>query len=138
MCSLTRFSPICNHPPPRLSYTEFEFSQPAIHGRNVSFVVTNTGARAGAEVAQAYLTFPASAGEPPHQLRWFEKTQVLGAGESVALQFVLGDQAVSVWDADVHKWSVVAGDFSVRIGPSSQVSSLTLRFAVPQQEGLAS
>ena len=41
--------------------------------------VTNTSRRAGSTVAQAYLSFPRSAGEPPRQLKGYEKVQ-LGAG----------------------------------------------------------
>jgi beta-glucosidase len=33
--------------------------------------VTNTGRRAGTTVVQAYLSYPAAAGEPPNQLRAF-------------------------------------------------------------------
>ena len=35
--------------------------------------VTNTGSRAGAEVVQLYVGQPASAGEPPKQLKGFRK-----------------------------------------------------------------
>ena len=41
--------------------------------------VTNTSRRAGSTVAQAYLSFPRSAGEPPRQLKGYEKV-ALGAG----------------------------------------------------------
>jgi hypothetical protein len=40
----------------------------------VEFAVTNTHAvRSGSETAQVYLGYPASAGEPPKQLRGFAK-----------------------------------------------------------------
>ncbi len=40
-------------------------------GYAVSVLVTNTGRRAGTDVAQAYLTYPKAAGEPPGQLAAF-------------------------------------------------------------------
>ena len=46
---------------------------PQVTGRNVSVAVTNTGPIAGAEIAQLYLGFPESAGEPVQVLRGFEK-----------------------------------------------------------------
>ena len=41
----------------------------------VSFNVTNTGTRDGAEVPQLYVTYPAAADEPPRQLRFFTKVR---------------------------------------------------------------
>lgn len=41
----------------------------------VSFEVSNSGTRAGAEVAQVYVSFPDEAGEPPLQLKGFEKVR---------------------------------------------------------------
>jgi hypothetical protein len=46
----------------------------------VEVSVTNTGAVAGAEVVQLYLTFPSSAMEPSPTLRGFQKTGVIAAG----------------------------------------------------------
>ncbi len=64
-----------------LSYTSFRFSKLSLSAStlsdtgsiDVSADVTNTGRRAGAEVAQLYLTDPASTGEPGRQLKGFEK-----------------------------------------------------------------
>jgi len=39
--------------------------------------VANTGGMAGAEVVQLYLRFPATAGEPPLQLKGFQKVWLL-------------------------------------------------------------
>ena len=45
-----------------LSYTIFSYSNLSATSSSVSFTVTNTGSRSGAEVAQLYLGFPSSAG----------------------------------------------------------------------------
>ena len=41
----------------------------------VSVTLTNTGTRAGSEVVQLYLGFPSAVGEPPKQLKSFQKVQ---------------------------------------------------------------
>ncbi len=64
-----------------LSYTQFSFDGLKVSRRRgsanatVTFRVTNTGKRAGAEVAQLYLGFPAIAegNEPPRQLKGFQE-----------------------------------------------------------------
>jgi hypothetical protein len=63
-----------------LSYTTFGYSNLTATASGVSFTLTNTGSVAGAEVAQLYLGFPASAGEPPQQLKGFQKVCALCEG----------------------------------------------------------
>lgn len=52
-----------------LSYTTFNVSNVRADNTGVSFAVSNVGSRDGATVVQLYLGFPASAGEPPKQLK---------------------------------------------------------------------
>ncbi len=73
-----------------LSYTTFGASdfvvQPAAAPGGpveVSLVLNNTGARAGSEVVQVYLGFPPQAGEPPRQLKAFQKV-LLAPAEAVS------------------------------------------------------
>jgi beta-glucosidase len=60
-----------------LSYTSLAYSRlklrAARKSATVSFTLANTGARPGAEVAQVYVGFPAWTGEPPRQLKGFQK-----------------------------------------------------------------
>ena len=42
----------------------------------MSVDVANTGSRAGAEVPQLYVGMPASTGEPPKQLKGYEKVSL--------------------------------------------------------------
>src|SRR6266705_2048535 len=64
-----------------LSYTRFAFSHlsvspSAVDGTRdvrVSAVITNTGKRAGSDVAQLYLGDPSATGEPPRQLEGFQR-----------------------------------------------------------------
>jgi beta-glucosidase len=109
-----------------LSYTQFRFDDlkatvhPGSHSATVSFRVTNTGHRAGAEVAQLYLGFPpiAEGNEPPIQLKGFRKVQ-LDAGESKLVELQLDARELSFWSEKSHAWQVAQGTFEVMAGSSS-------------------
>ena len=72
-----------------LSYTRFAFEDFSVrqHGRNitVSVTVTNTGSRAGKEVAQVYWSNPTIPSEPRTQLLCYAKTPLLQPRQSVRL-----------------------------------------------------
>merc|ERR1719473_1511603 len=74
-----------------LSYTQFEYSDLKVEQRSVSVSVKNVGDVDGAEVPQLYLGFPASAQEPPKQLKGFQKV-TLKAGASETVTFELTDR----------------------------------------------
>ena len=80
--------------------------------------IINTGSVAGSEVAQLYLSFPAGAGEPPRQLRGFEKTQLLAPGQHQTVEFELDSWSRSTWDAEAHSWQEQSGDFEISVGAS--------------------
>jgi len=77
-----------------LSYTRFAFSHLSVSRSatdgtqdvRVSAVVTNTGHRAGSEVAQLYLADPSGTGEPPRQLAGFQRVS-LAPGASARVSF---------------------------------------------------
>lgn len=103
-----------------LSYTSFKYSDLKINnGPTVSANVKNTGNVAGHEVVQLYLTFPASAGEPPRQLKGFNKVH-FDAGQTLEVGFALTDRDLSIWDVSTHSWTKVSGTFKVELGASSQ------------------
>jgi len=114
-----------------LSYTSFAYSGLKVTSGEVTFHVENTGSVAGAEVAQLYLGFPASAGEPPRQLKGFEKVH-LEAGAKHVVTLKLSPRDKSIYDADEKKdWAVVSGDFDVFVGSSSRDTRLTGKFTEP-------
>ncbi len=109
-----------------LSYTQFSFSeikvsqQPDSANATVSFTVTNTGQRDGAEVAQLYLGFPsiAEGNEPPIQLKGFRKID-LKPGESKLVELKLDPRAFSYWSEKAHAWQIAPGEFQILVGDSS-------------------
>jgi beta-glucosidase len=115
-----------------LSYTRFSFSHLTVRGGagrtpvTVSAQVTNTGTRAGAEVAQLYLGDPAAAGEPPRQLKGFQKVG-LRPGQTATVRFTLTRHDLSYWSDSANRWVAPAGTFQVYLGDSSALASLPLR-----------
>ncbi len=121
-----------------LCYTQFKFDsirvkqQPGEANATVSFTVTNTGQRDGAEVAQLYLGFPPieEGNEPPLQLKGFRKV-MLAPGESKTVTLSLDPRSFSYWSVKAHAWQVARGNFEVMAGDSSANTplraSLTIR-----------
>ena len=109
-----------------LSYTTFAIKNlsvpqqaPAGQPVRVSVDVTNTGKRAGAEIVQIYVASPAAAGEPPRQLRGFQKV-ALAPGESKRVTIQLDERAFSIWDTGKNGWAVVPGQYVIHAGDSSR------------------
>ncbi|MGO9883663.1 MAG: glycoside hydrolase family 3 C-terminal domain-containing protein, partial [Solirubrobacteraceae bacterium] len=92
----------------------------------VSATVTNTGKIAGSDVAQLYLGDPGVAGEPPRQLKGFEKVD-LQPGQSRTMSFKLNGHDISYWDDAANGWVLPDGDFRVYVGDSSALENLPLR-----------
>ncbi len=86
----------------------------------VTFDVVNTGPRAGAEVAQVYVSNPAGAVERPRQeLRGFARVE-LAPGERTSVRIDLGPRAFSYFDPTQRAWTAPAGDYGIRVGSSSR------------------
>jgi beta-glucosidase len=105
-----------------LSYTTYSYSNLKVApGRNpqVTFTVTNTGNRAGAEIAEVYAALPASAAEPPKRLVGFSKIK-LNAGESKEVTVDVDQKYLSIFNVAQHGWQLVPGDYTFQVGGSSQ------------------
>ncbi len=116
-----------------LSYTTFRFSQPTLSQAeiaaaslkpgdaarvNVSFAVTNTGSRAGTEVAQLYIrNTAASVEQPVRVLKGFARV-TLQPGESKTVTLPLGFDELSFWNAQ-SKQVVEPTTYKVFVGDSS-------------------
>ena len=105
-----------------LSYTTFTYSGLTVPAAPVSagspvvaeVTVTNTGKRAGDEVAQLYLEFPKVAGAPNLALRGFQRVH-LEAGASQKLRFELNMRDMSMV-TEAGEPIVAAGKYTVSVG----------------------
>jgi beta-glucosidase len=104
-----------------LSYTTYRYSNLKVSsdGRTVTFDVMNAGQRAGAEIAQVYVTLPAAAGEPPKRLVAWTKMK-LNPGESKNLSVVVDPQYLRIFDEAKNSWILVPGNYSFKVGGSSK------------------
>ena len=114
-----------------LSYTTFEYSNPVITaGKNqttVSVEVKNTGAYAGKEVVQVYVSAPkGNLDKPAQELKAFGKTNELQPGESQVLTFVVNNEDLASFDEAQSAWVVDAGTYNFHIGASSRDIKATL------------
>ena len=106
-----------------LSYTSFELADASVKrsGKQwkVSATLTNTGSSAGAEVVQLYISdTEASVARPAKELKGFEKV-FLQPGEKRRVQFTVGLDDLSWFDASSHKWVAEPGEFHALLGTSS-------------------
>ena len=111
-----------------LSYTTFKFSNMVVKELStasvpryeVSFDVTNTGKRAGSEVAQVYISDThSSVPRPPKELKGFAKVS-LNPGESKKVSVPLDVRSLAYYDVAGKGWRAEAGTFGVLVGDSSR------------------
>jgi beta-glucosidase len=114
-----------------LSYTRFSYSNfkvtPAASQINITFDLTNTGDRAGAEVAQLYTHQERSiVVQPIKSLRAFERVN-LQPGETKHVQMTVPTSQLAFFDIRSHKFTVEAGAFDFLVGSSSEDIRLRLQ-----------
>ncbi len=119
-----------------LSYTTFAYKNisvsPAQGGLNqpvkVSFDVTNTGKRQGAEVAELYVgDSHAKVPRPAKELKGFARIE-LKPGETRRVTIELNRRAFSYYDVDRKDWTAAPGKFEILAGPSSDKLPLQATF----------
>ena len=107
----------------RYSYSELQVSSGKTGGKPfalVRFKVTNTGKRAGEEVAQVYVQdSKAGAPRPKRELKGFARVR-LAAGESKEVTIPLEAGAFSFWHPEKKKWVVEPGSFLIELAASSR------------------
>ena len=115
-----------------LSYTSFKYANLTIQPTGgvgnyaVSFDVTNTGDRVGADVAQVYVSEGhASVARPPQELKGFARV-ALNPGETRHVTVPLDARSFTWYDEKAAAWHADAGKFTVHVSRSS---------ADPQLEG---
>ena len=106
-----------------LSYTSFSYTKPAVKATAAGFTatvtVTNTGAVAGKEVVELYVTAPeAGLAKPACELKAFAKTRELKPGESQTLTLKVDNYSVASFNEAASAWEAPAGTYRVQFGAS--------------------
>ena len=87
------------------------------------------------DVAQLYVDDPATAGEPPEQLKGFQKVS-LNPGQTKPVNFHLSAaQAFSYWDSNVNAFAVADGSYKLMVGDSSASLPLSTTVTVTRSYG---
>lgn len=124
-----------------LSYTTFKYVNlsvvPAKAGAlfTVSFDLTDTGDRAGADVAQIYVADDHSkAPRPAKELKGFAKIS-LQPGETKHVSIDLDARAFAYYDVGAKQWHITPGNFGILVGRSSE--EIVLKGSAPVSEAMA-
>jgi beta-glucosidase len=117
-----------------LSYTSFQYANLNIKPADaaakndglsaplyqISFDVTNAGAREGADVAQIYVAEEhAKVPRPAKELKGFARID-LKPGETKTVTVSLDGRAFSYYDVEAKKWRADSGEYQILVGRSSQ------------------
>jgi len=121
-----------------LSYTTFAYNNISVSPAQgslsepvkVSFDVTNTGIRRGAEVAELYVgDSHAKVPRPRKELKGFARID-LKAGETRRVTLILDRRAFSYYDVDQKNWRADPGQFDILVGGSSDKLPLRGNFTL--------
>jgi len=116
-----------------LSYTTFAYQNLSISPESfsgdqpvtVSFDLTNTGKRKGAEVAEVYVGDKnSSVPRPVKELKGFAKVE-LDPGETKHLAVTLDRRSFSYYDVKNSRWIAQPGEFDIYVGRSAEQLELT-------------
>ena len=109
-----------------LSYTTYSYAKlqaSAENGLSVTFAVSNTGNRPGAEIAQVYAMLPASAGEPFKRLIGWKKI-LLAPDEVRTVTLSIDPEYLSIFNVQKNAWELVPGEYKIYVGGSSASTPL--------------
>jgi len=113
-----------------LSYTTFAYSDLKASETGVTFTVTNTGSRDGAEVAQVYVSCKnGSVFRPKKELKGFTKV-FLKAGEQKTVTVPLDDKAFRYFNIFYDRWEVETADYEISVASSVRDVRLTAVISV--------
>ena len=120
-----------------LSYTSFAYAnaavKPAGDGFDATVEVTNTGAVAGKEVVQLYVSAPAGGlDKPVRELKAYAKTRELKPGESQTLTLHVDAYGLASFNEATSAWETAAGEYAVAFGASSRDLRATVPFTLSE------
>lgn len=122
-----------------LSYTTFALKSTVISDNTQEFTVsvrvTNTGRLPGKEVVQLYTSVSGSRLDvPKYELRAFQKTKRLAAGESQNLLLTAKKNNLASYDEEKAAWVLPVGEYAVYVGNSIRNIQKVHSFAVTQEQ----
>ncbi|SFO03187.1 beta-glucosidase [Sphingomonas sp. OK281] len=111
-----------------LSYTRFAYRGLKVDGGVIRFSVTNTGARAGADVPQVYAA-------PVGQMRRLVGFQrvMLQPGETRQVSVTVDPRLIARYDTERSGWSVPAGAVAITVGRQAGEATLSGTMQVTAQ-----
>lgn len=108
-----------------LSYTSFAYSGLKASSTEVTFTVTNTGDRDGAEIAQVYVScVNGKVFRPAKELKGFAKV-FLKAGESRTVTVALDDKAFRYFNVKTNRWEIETADYAISVAANVSDVKLT-------------
>lgn len=103
-----------------LSYTQFQYSGLQINEKEAAFCITNTGDRAGAEIAQLYIgKEKREVFGPAHELKGFAKV-FLEPGETRKVVIPFEEGTFAYFNIQTERWETEEGNYKVCIGKNSR------------------
>ena len=111
-----------------LSYTQFTYADLKVSEEEVSFDITNSGDRDGAEIAQIYIGRDAGCVyRVKKELKGFKKV-FLKAGETKRVTIELDDKAFRYYDVNTLNWVVEPGTYTIYV--ASSVNDVRLKDSI--------
>ncbi len=103
-----------------LSYTQYRYSDLKLDpdGKSVSFQLRNTGAQAGDEIAEVYVTLPDSAAEPFRKLAGWKRVS-LAPGASEQVEVPIDPLYLSTFSVEQDDWRKPDGEYLFEVGGAS-------------------
>lgn len=119
-----------------LSYTRFTRDRLAarlIDGElEVTFYVSNSGARAGKHVAQIYVSPTTAIWEAPKRLGGFAKVE-LAAKASSEQTLRVDPRLLAVYDTARHAWHIAPGEYTVTLASSARDPGQSVKIRLPER-----
>lgn len=103
-----------------LSYTSFAYRDLCVSDSGVTFTLENTGATAGAEVAQLYVGRESeTVFRPVRELKGFAKV-TLAPGERKEVHIPFDDKTFRFYDTRTGTWEVESGTYHIMVAANAQ------------------
>ena len=113
-----------------LSFTTFAYKDIKANEHEVCFTIKNTGHRAGAEVAQLYVSKESdTVFRPTRELKGFAKVE-LEPDEEKEVVIPFDDKTFRFFDTRTNTWEVEHGTYRLQIGRNANEIELTAEVAI--------